>query len=233
MPEELAGFEQCFLTGTAAEVTPVSEIGPYRFAVGEIAKTLMDDYSRRRCSRSSRRSRRTADAWQRTKPPVVRPGGFRSNFAAASAPCAGRQFSLPLGDRPPSAPCPACRARFRRRSAFRRTAPDAGTLDRGDMDEHVLAAVVRSNESIALRRIEEFHGAVLTHRVTFFVRFPCPRRAPRSRGSAAFQMSAKGWFASLSVVRRHVSSPAALPGAPRARGAFVQSSSGPIVCPYR
>lgn len=44
MPEELEGFEQCFLTGTAAEVTPVSEIGPYRFTVGEIAKTLMDDY---------------------------------------------------------------------------------------------------------------------------------------------------------------------------------------------
>jgi branched-chain amino acid aminotransferase len=42
---ELAGFEQCFLTGTAAEVTPVSEIGPYRFEVGEIAKTLMNDYS--------------------------------------------------------------------------------------------------------------------------------------------------------------------------------------------
>ena len=45
MPEELEGFEQCFLTGTAAEVTPVAEIGPYRFEVGEIAKTLMDDYS--------------------------------------------------------------------------------------------------------------------------------------------------------------------------------------------
>ena len=45
MPEELEGFEQCFLTGTAAEVTPVSEIGPYRFEVGEIAKTLMTDYS--------------------------------------------------------------------------------------------------------------------------------------------------------------------------------------------
>jgi branched-chain amino acid aminotransferase len=44
MPEELAGFEQCFLTGTAAEVTPVSEIGPYRFTVGEIARTLMEDY---------------------------------------------------------------------------------------------------------------------------------------------------------------------------------------------
>jgi len=46
MPEELEGFEQCFLTGTAAEVTPVSEIGPYRFAVGEIATTLMNDYAR-------------------------------------------------------------------------------------------------------------------------------------------------------------------------------------------
>jgi branched-chain amino acid aminotransferase len=46
MPEEMEGMEQCFLTGTAAEVTPVSEIGPYRFEVGSIAKTMMDDYSR-------------------------------------------------------------------------------------------------------------------------------------------------------------------------------------------
>jgi len=45
MPEEMAGFEQCFLTGTAAEVTPVSEIGPYSFTVGEITRTLMDDFS--------------------------------------------------------------------------------------------------------------------------------------------------------------------------------------------
>ncbi len=44
MPEELAGFEQCFLTGTAAEVTPVSEVGPYKFTVGEITRTLMEDY---------------------------------------------------------------------------------------------------------------------------------------------------------------------------------------------
>ncbi len=46
MPEEMEGFEQCFLTGTAAEVTPVSEIGPYRFTVGEETKALMEDYSR-------------------------------------------------------------------------------------------------------------------------------------------------------------------------------------------
>ena len=45
MPEEMEGFEQCFLTGTAAEVTPVSEVGPYRFTVGEIAQNLMDDYT--------------------------------------------------------------------------------------------------------------------------------------------------------------------------------------------
>jgi len=43
-PEEMEGFEECFLTGTAAEVTPVSEIGSYRFAPGEISKNLMSDY---------------------------------------------------------------------------------------------------------------------------------------------------------------------------------------------
>jgi len=45
MPEEMAGFEQCFLTGTAAEVTPVSEIGSCSFTVGDIVRTLMDDYA--------------------------------------------------------------------------------------------------------------------------------------------------------------------------------------------
>jgi branched-chain amino acid aminotransferase len=44
MPEEMAGFEQCFIVGTAAEVTPVSEIGPYRFEVGDITKALREDY---------------------------------------------------------------------------------------------------------------------------------------------------------------------------------------------
>ncbi|GGE86748.1 branched-chain amino acid aminotransferase [Stappia taiwanensis] len=45
MPEEMEGFEQCFLTGTAAEVTPVSEIGPYTFQVGDLTKALMEDYT--------------------------------------------------------------------------------------------------------------------------------------------------------------------------------------------
>lgn len=44
MPEEMAGFEQCFLTGTAAEVTPVSEIAQHKFEVGDISKSLMHAY---------------------------------------------------------------------------------------------------------------------------------------------------------------------------------------------
>jgi len=44
MPEEIPAFEQCFVTGTAAEVTPVSEIAGTTFEVGEIIETLMKDY---------------------------------------------------------------------------------------------------------------------------------------------------------------------------------------------
>ncbi len=45
LPEELAGFSECFITGTAAEVMPVGSIGEYNFTVGEITRTLMDDYA--------------------------------------------------------------------------------------------------------------------------------------------------------------------------------------------
>ncbi|KQT45116.1 branched-chain amino acid aminotransferase [Aureimonas sp. Leaf454] len=44
-PEEMEGFTECFLCGTAAEVTPVSEVGPYRFAPGEITRRLVEDYA--------------------------------------------------------------------------------------------------------------------------------------------------------------------------------------------
>ena len=44
MPEEMADFEECFLTGSAAEVTPVSEIGSYTFTPGKISKQLVEDY---------------------------------------------------------------------------------------------------------------------------------------------------------------------------------------------
>jgi branched-chain amino acid aminotransferase len=44
MPEELAKATECFLTGTAAEVTPVREIGPYKFTPGAVCKTLITDF---------------------------------------------------------------------------------------------------------------------------------------------------------------------------------------------
>jgi branched-chain amino acid aminotransferase len=45
MPDELSGFDECFICGTGAEVTPVSEIGPYRFTPAAISRALMEDYS--------------------------------------------------------------------------------------------------------------------------------------------------------------------------------------------
>ena len=44
MPEELGKTDEVFLTGTAAEVTPVGEIGDYNFQVGPITKQLREDY---------------------------------------------------------------------------------------------------------------------------------------------------------------------------------------------
>jgi branched-chain amino acid aminotransferase len=45
MPDELSGFSECFITGTAAEVTAVSEIAQWRFTPSAITKQLMDDYT--------------------------------------------------------------------------------------------------------------------------------------------------------------------------------------------
>ncbi len=46
LPEELEGFQQCWLTGTAAEVTPVGQIGDYRFEVGAMAREVSTDYEK-------------------------------------------------------------------------------------------------------------------------------------------------------------------------------------------
>ena len=46
MPEELEGFEQCWLTGTAAEVTPVGQIGDYSFEVGAMTREIAESYEK-------------------------------------------------------------------------------------------------------------------------------------------------------------------------------------------
>ena len=44
--EELESADEVFLTGTAAEVTPVSQIESFKFSVGEITANLMNDYQK-------------------------------------------------------------------------------------------------------------------------------------------------------------------------------------------
>jgi branched-chain amino acid aminotransferase len=46
MPDELEGFEQCWLTGTAAEVTPVGLIGDYTFEVGALTRDIAESYEK-------------------------------------------------------------------------------------------------------------------------------------------------------------------------------------------
>ncbi|MBT9383930.1 branched-chain amino acid aminotransferase [Pseudooceanicola sp. CBS1P-1] len=45
-PYELESFEQCWLTGTAAEVTPVAQIGDYHFEVGALVKDAVASYEK-------------------------------------------------------------------------------------------------------------------------------------------------------------------------------------------
>jgi branched-chain amino acid aminotransferase len=46
MPDELGKAQEVFLTGTAAEVTPVREIGPYKFTPGRICKQMIEDFDK-------------------------------------------------------------------------------------------------------------------------------------------------------------------------------------------
>ena len=45
LPEELSTFSECFIVGSAAEVTPVRQVGEYSFRPGNISLSLMDDYA--------------------------------------------------------------------------------------------------------------------------------------------------------------------------------------------
>ncbi len=41
----MANASECFLTGTAVEVTPVGQIDKYSFTPGEVCNVLGEDYS--------------------------------------------------------------------------------------------------------------------------------------------------------------------------------------------
>ena len=45
-PEEMADFSECWLTGTAAEVTPVGQIGDFHFQVGNVTREVAADYEK-------------------------------------------------------------------------------------------------------------------------------------------------------------------------------------------
>jgi branched-chain amino acid aminotransferase len=44
-PDEMASMTECFLTGTAAEVTPVSKIGEHSFTPADVCRRMVDSYS--------------------------------------------------------------------------------------------------------------------------------------------------------------------------------------------
>jgi branched-chain amino acid aminotransferase len=46
LPAELESFQQCWLTGTAAEVTPVGQIGDYNFEVGDLTRRISMEYEK-------------------------------------------------------------------------------------------------------------------------------------------------------------------------------------------
>ena len=46
LPEELEGFQQCWLTGTAAEITPVGQIGDWHFQVGQLTRDVAAAYEK-------------------------------------------------------------------------------------------------------------------------------------------------------------------------------------------
>ncbi|MEO0549418.1 MAG: branched-chain amino acid aminotransferase [Pseudomonadota bacterium] len=45
MPDELSTFDECFITGSAAEITPVAEIGEFNYKPGAVSEALVQDYS--------------------------------------------------------------------------------------------------------------------------------------------------------------------------------------------
>ena len=49
MPEEISQAEEVFVTGTAAEVTPVSVIGQHTYKPGKVCRLMIEEYAKLTC----------------------------------------------------------------------------------------------------------------------------------------------------------------------------------------
>src|SRR5664279_1099300 len=86
LPDELTGFSECFITGSAAEVTAVSEIADWNFNPGGITKQLMDDYTAEVKPKGKAAAGRSGRDNARRSGPCARPArdaGSRRRAAAA------------------------------------------------------------------------------------------------------------------------------------------------------
>ena len=126
------------------------------------------DYPRRllpqAIARRSRKSRPRSPAIGRDKEKAARSAAFR--LVTGKLPESGRgrlsgsALSRQRGDCPPKTCLSGDRPRSRRRSSgLRRSVPQAGAFDGADVNEHVIAAVVGLDESVALGCVKPLHGS--------------------------------------------------------------------------
>ena len=87
MPDELAQASEVFITGTAAEVTPVGEIDDHRYTPGDVTHTLMEDYEKvvGKQPQSAASARLSGGRTNKNMvPPYIRPPGSARAYPSSS-----------------------------------------------------------------------------------------------------------------------------------------------------
>ncbi len=92
LPAELGEFDECFITGTAAEVTPVGEIGPHHYKPAAVTAALIDAYTEEVNPRTKAAYRSTGSAAKRAPRPI--------GAAVAASPPRRRNCPSPVFDPP-------------------------------------------------------------------------------------------------------------------------------------
>src|SRR5262245_54953532 len=105
----------------------------------------------------------------------------------------------------------------------------AGTLDRGDMNEHISASVLWLNEPIALGRVEPFHGSSSHHGLLACTNLIAAARPSRNRPSEVSVAYGKAHGPSRATSRAADSRRTMVPGPPRARSG--RTALRPITSP--